>query len=739
MAFALSGSTVTQTGTDTSFAGLNGLAGVTTIATGDGFLYSAPTLTLQINGTLTIADPSKSTVICSRMSIGGTGNYTSGTFAADGVTPLRGGSHFVAVGGSLQAPNNALGFGALDVATNGRITLIGGTYTVGFGIYYQTGAIIREYGVKVYSQRDWGGSAASARVRSWTTNIIKRNVEHYDIGFDMFLIPNEFSVKAYASEYTAQYVGSVITPGVDAKFVASALSNTDGGSDFHNWGAGWCELYNCAKGQNLNLIITSSGTAAKHCTPLFQDVNLSVTNLAGVAQQNIRFRCIDAPVSGTPTVTYTTQGNLKTWDFRTPQIYTGTTNASGQVSFSPVLCVWHNNPIVKNLRFPSSTATIRLFGYAVRQQDIQVVLGSDTAINRGVAMISATNLTLTEAQAAALTGITFVASGATSGTVTIAANATVSDLWHAWRWWKGQLANASANDNWECSGTTLSTAGWNIVVGSGVTLSKDATLDTLQSTGSFTLTGTGTVTNIKLDIPTLSQATPANLTGLTLTGTLVYNSNSAASITLTNCTIATLRNDGTGLITVSQTGSTVTNATDPQINYLDSTLSFTNCAATDTVRARRVDTQAIVLTQPIASGTTLSFKLGTLAGVNVYFERLNAAGAVITSTYTTQNRLLALGNNGSFDLTDPASIPSLTQTKAYFDTYGAAVVWGTTTQAERTVTAAVDAPSITAIAAAAAAAVDAPTAAEIRTEIETTGSDLDKTRRYAKAARLQTL
>lgn len=472
---------VNQTGTDTSLAGLDGLAGVMRLSQGDGFLYWMPSLVMFVQGTLTNADPAKNTFICNRLSIQGTGNFTSGAFAADGVTPLRGGSHFEAVGGALQAPNNSMGWGAFDVATGGRYTFIGGTYSVGFGIYYQVGSFPTEHFVSVYSKRDWGGG--SARVRSWTTNLVKNDCVHYDIGLDLFLIPTVApKVRGAACEYVYQYVGSRIPGGVDARFVASALSNPGGGSDFHNWGAGWCELYNCAKGADLNVIITSTETANRHLTPLFQDINLSVTNLAGVPQQNVRFRCVDSPGAGVPTQTYTTAGDLKTWDFRTPQTYSGITNASGAASLSPALHIWHNNPIIKNLRFPSSTATIRLFGYAVRQQDIQVVLGSDTAISRNVAMIMATNITLTEAQAAAIPGITFAPSGVNGGTVTTTQPLTVSQMWHAWRYWKGLVANADTNDLWEFDGTTLNMGAWNLVNSTTIT-------GNLSTTGAVTNTG----------------------------------------------------------------------------------------------------------------------------------------------------------------------------------------------------------------------------------------------------------
>jgi hypothetical protein len=491
---------VNQTGTDTAanpFAGLDNLAGVMRLSTGDGFLYWMPTLVLSVQGTITNLDPAKNTFICNRLSIQGTGNFTSGAFAADGVTPLRGGSHFEAVGGVLQAPNNAMGFGAFDVAAGGRYTFIGGTYTVGFGIYYQTGSFPAEHYVSVFSKREWGGG--SARIRSWTTNLVKNDCVHYDIGLDLFLIPTvPPKVRGASGEYVYQYVGSRIPGGVDAKFVASALNNPNGGSDFHNWGAGWAELEDCSKGANLNVIITSTGTEAQHLTPLFRNVDFSVTDLNGVPLQGVRLRSRDELLSGTPTQTYTTAGGLKTWDLRGVQTYTEETPAGGKARLRLMLKCWHNNPIIHNLRFTRSTATVNLVGYSVRQQNVQVVLGPDAfyndpllgsedkPISRSVAMVRANNLTLTEAQAAAIPGIAFAASGENSGTVTTTQPLTNSQMWHAWRAWKGLTANASSADSWEFDGTTLNMGAWNASNSTTITGS-------LVTTGTITLTGAGTI------------------------------------------------------------------------------------------------------------------------------------------------------------------------------------------------------------------------------------------------------
>jgi hypothetical protein len=535
--------TITQSGTDTSFAGLNGLAGMTRLLTGTGYFYYMPAIVLNVTGTLTIANQSIDTILCSRLYISPTGNYTSGTFSSDGITPLYGGRHFVSVGSTRLFPDLTSFDGSLTVDSLGKMTLIGGSYEVRASIVYGTTAVIREYGVTAIATNTYG--AESARFRSYATDVIKRNCVHCDLAYDLFRMPTEFSVKALGAAHVAQYIGSSVTGGADAKFTASALSNLSGTYDFDNYAAGWVELFNCAKGANLNVV--SQNNAANHFVPLFQDIKFKVTNLSGVAQENVRVHCVDESVSNTPTATYTTRGSLKTWDFRASQTYTSTTNASGIASISPALQIWHGSTNLKNLRFAQSTATINLVGYSVRQQTVSVVLGSDFAIEQPVTLVPAIGLTLTEAQAGALTGITFSAIGATGGEITLTSGLTVGQVWQAWRYWKGLVANISSSDSWELSGTTVNTGSWTLV---GAEFLSDGSLIAPQvaTGGSLSVNVTGNVT----------QATPTDLTGATITGNLTYNTNTPIAVTVTNTAISgTVTNSGSGLVTIRLSNSSL--------------------------------------------------------------------------------------------------------------------------------------------------------------------------------------
>ena len=75
-----------------------------------------------------------------------------------------------------------------------------------------------------------------------------------------------------------------------------------------------------------------------------------------------------------------------------------------------------------------------------------------------------------------------------------------------------------------------------------------------MSAASFTMTTP--VTNTTL-VGNVNQATPTNLTGVNITGNLVFNTNTPITVTFTNCTVSgTISNSGSGLVKVAKAGTT---------------------------------------------------------------------------------------------------------------------------------------------------------------------------------------
>jgi hypothetical protein len=164
-----------------------------------------------------------------------------------------------------------------------------------------------------------------------------------------------------------------------------------------------------------------------------------------------------------------------------------------------------------------------------------------------VQLLTVPNLSLTQAQAAALTGISLVASGSSGGTLTLTSNRTAAEVWAYYRNWISTLANFGSDDTWSYDGTTLTIGGWTIAGLQYLTTGRAVT-STATASAAFNASVTGNVV----------QATPTNLTGVTITGNLTYNTNTPITITLTNCTISgTVSNSGSGAVTISLSNSTI--------------------------------------------------------------------------------------------------------------------------------------------------------------------------------------
>ena len=462
---------------------------------GTGYLYNMPDVRVSVTGTLTNANPQLTSFVCWDLLLSAAGaNFTSGTWASDGVTPLYDGLHFTGVRESSNPADNGSGSFQLQ---SGQFTFIGGEVQVCGAIGFAAGTTPRSYYTRWRSTKTWSG-VTTTRIRAYSENAIFRSCEFFGVAYDLFRMPVEFSVKARKAEYLAQYVGGA-GGGVDAKFTASNVENVDGSYDFDNWGGGWVELYNCAKGANLNVTSQGAGAAlARHCVPLYQDVVITAKNTAGSAVQDVRFTATDTPTNS-PTITFTTASNLKTWDFRNALTYQAITNASGIANTSPVLKVWYYQSSLKqNLRFPASTATYEGRSYGYKSTTVSVVLGASAAIPVSAGMISRETATVSsQAAALAQTGIIFTPSGATGGTVTITSSKTLQQVWDYYNAWIIEFANRASNDTWTCVAGAMTMGAWNMVVNSGVTLSDSANVSSVATTG--TITNNGLITALYTD------------------------------------------------------------------------------------------------------------------------------------------------------------------------------------------------------------------------------------------------
>lgn len=173
-------------------------------------------------------------------------------------------------------------------------------------------------------------------------------------------------------------------------------------------------------------------------------------------------------------------------------VLVATTGADG--GFAAVqLLDWYSAGATRyDIEFFNWTAKARLYDKRTAGETIftsrvlyQHSVNMSAGYSEEVQMLDVPNIALTQAQAAALTGIAFAATGATGGTVTLTENLTAAELWASYRNWISQLANFDSEDTWTFDGSVLRAGAWDIVVNDTTTLTGN-----IITTGVVTNNGT---------------------------------------------------------------------------------------------------------------------------------------------------------------------------------------------------------------------------------------------------------
>lgn len=144
-------------------------------------------------------------------------------------------------------------------------------------------------------------------------------------------------------------------------------------------------------------------------------------------------------------------------------------------------------------------------------------------------------------------GVTGVAINYGASTITLSASRSAVQVWSAVQDNLCLLANLTRPDPF------TTTNGLSFV--STYTLVVSGTLTAGSIVGNVTLSGT--LSSGVVITGNVSQATPTNLTGVTINGNLTFNTNTPITVTFTNCTVSgTISNSGSGLVKVVKAGTT---------------------------------------------------------------------------------------------------------------------------------------------------------------------------------------
>ena len=697
MAFTLSGSTITQTGTDTSLAGLSAIAGVITRVEGSGSFvktrYYLPANT-SLNYAILSFDPRYECLIfgtgacllqasstSSSLTIGVEITQFNGTYAHNSeaiVFTDNSGNGFIVTSG-LRITQGT--FNWLSGIIRGQ-TCMG----IGASSYNNGGAVgtllgrISKFATLEIMAPSSGQSSESCQIQyACAVNFLNEglNVKGYGNAPSSALVSIASStIYTNPPVFTLQGVAG-ITPQSNARttnFANFYGFNATASPKGFNWFLG-----SLIRGINQSLgssvILVEHNTVAAHSegyAELRNEVDITLKGVNGNLIQGASIYCRDTNNGKRKIYNLNGQNINNTAD----KIYIGATDSNGNlkltgVSGSVLIAAVSrttqayvgvddfglNEKDYRSISGTKGTDDFRFyyFSYSFNLQNSVEILKSDkTAKVVSQVMIADLNTTLTEANAVNKLASSFTVIG---NVLTITANSVLDDVYDVMKIFKtrpiqSQLEYPTIDTQpVVASGKSLITA-MSIVVNNGTVFSSGTKFNTI--TANVTITG-GELTNLTI-AGTLTQNVPTNLSNVNAT-TLIYNTATDVSVTLTNCIFGTIKNDGVGIVTVLKSGNTsITDYSDVQINFLDSTLSFfgiTSITAYPTANDRDNNTNIGFTT----TTSPFNFKFGSvISGITlsgIVYLRITVGGSVQLTQVT-----IFIGDN-SINLSDNSLLQGL--------------------------------------------------------------------------------
>lgn len=147
-----------------------------------------------------------------------------------------------------------------------------------------------------------------------------------------------------------------------------------------------------------------------------------------------------------------------------------------------------------------------------------------------------------------ISGVTGVAVDHVAQTITVSANRSAVEIWSAVQDNLCLLENLTVADPFTTTNGTVFDSSYTLIVTGGITSGNIDSNVTLS----------GTLASGVIIVGNVAQATPTNLTGVSIGGNLTYNTASSPTVTLTDTNISgTVSNLGAGTVTISTANSTI--------------------------------------------------------------------------------------------------------------------------------------------------------------------------------------
>ena len=331
-------------------------------------------------------------------------------------------------------------------------------------------------------------------------------------------------------------------------------------------------------------------------------------------------------------------------------------------------------------KFTSLVVPIKVLhmGYAYQQQ-YQEIETIDTTLASYAAPFSYSaklpadlNVTLSNASALALLTSAVTINKATN-TVTLASAVTIDNLYDASKAFKTKAdgTNAAyptpATSFFTATGTTLDFGSMPIA---GINnLTSGTKFKTLKSTG--LITASAAMSNLSVT-SNVTQATPTNLSGVTITGNLTFNTNTPITITMTNCIISgTVSNSGSGLVSITKVNTTIGATGSNVLAQQFANISAPNLLSGSRVRLYNV-TDSVEIYNAVLSSAGFSYDFSwtenkTIKLIATYQNGTTAKLAVEATGVVTINGLQFLNSQENDTIYNVYAIDGSTVTKFQAD------------------------------------------------------------------------
>lgn len=575
MAFTLSGSTITQTGTDTDLSGLSSIAGVNILSSMSGqAVYHISAASLVIEGSLSI-DPNIEQLIVGESSstinrdisinpdgiltIGEEINYPNGdkTYSNGLAIQLTDGQFYINPGAQMNWYGGMI---LVDISNQFSIQIRGGLRTFSKNCVWRNNNPI---------------GAGSAMVFYDGSNTYVNGLTTEGIGALYVTAPVEMNQWAPSQCLSAILLSGGSPNGFLELRDFAPIGNFSGNNkyDLAFWSNKIFRLINCDVGSDVGGgSNTPNNATSRGLFEVRQEVFLNSVSFSGKSVEGIKYFIKDfnnglrvSPVD-TPQLID---------NYTTDKIYEATTDNSGVasiVSDGGVLTAviakidgttGRFDDVIYDRRseFNDTTDSFPICSIGYLYQPIR---SSESLRGEGGSRITRT----------------FVDDSLIKNLNRVAVDSytTIDDSGMFYDSAKSFLVDNYAGETETIvsrSGNTIDAGTYNVVINnSGSAFAFDGTTITINA-GSFVnagITTTGTITIADgIDITgstfsSLNLTTAINLTNVTVTGTLTHNDNITKEITYTNSNVGTLVNDGTGIVTVNlSSGSSVTDDSDAEI------------------------------------------------------------------------------------------------------------------------------------------------------------------------------